>query len=67
MVQQWGNMDDGKDEPHLMHMIDWVYKNFGAEKFDIRAMWVGGHSWGAMYTSTFACKPRTSRTRSRAR
>src|SRR5689334_22611733 len=20
-------------------------------------MWVGGHSWGAFYTSTFACKP----------
>lgn len=54
--QQWGNMDNGQDLPYLMHVIDWVYKTFGT-KFDIRSMWVGGHSWGAMYTATFGCKP----------
>jgi len=57
VVEQWGNGDDGLDEPHLMAVIDWVYETFDGEgKFDIRGMWVGGHSWGAMYTSTFACK-----------
>ena len=56
VVEQWGNMDDGKDEPYLMHVIDYVYKNFG-DKFDIRSMWVGGHSWGAFYTAQFGCKP----------
>jgi hypothetical protein len=55
VVEQWGNGDDGKDEPYLMHVIDYVYQNFGS-KYDIRAMWVGGHSWGAMYTATFVCK-----------
>ena len=45
------------DEPHLMAVIDWIYESFDGEgKFDIRGMWIGGHSWGAMYTSTFACK-----------
>jgi hypothetical protein len=58
VVQQWGNGDGGEDEPHLMEIIDWVYATFhGDGKFDIRAMWVGGHSWGAMYTTTFVCKP----------
>jgi hypothetical protein len=58
VVQQWGNGDDGKDEPHLMNIIDWVYKSFHGEgKFDIRAMWVGGHSWGGGYTARFGCKP----------
>jgi hypothetical protein len=56
VVEQWGNGDDGKDLPYLMNVIAWVYTNLGT-KFDIRSMWVGGHSWGAMYTSTFACKP----------
>ena len=56
VVQQWGNGDDGKDLPYLMNVIKWVYDNLGT-KFDIRSMWVGGHSWGAMYTATFACKP----------
>ena len=55
VVQQWGNGDNGQDEPYLMHVIDYVYQNFGS-KFDIKAMWVGGHSWGAMYTATFVCK-----------
>jgi hypothetical protein len=54
VVSQWGNGDNGADEPHLMQVIDWVYTTFA--KFDIRGMWVGGHSWGALYTSTFACK-----------
>jgi hypothetical protein len=55
--EQWGNDDGGEDEPHLMEIIDWAYETFdGDDKFDIRGMWVGGHSWGAMYTSTFACK-----------
>ena len=58
VVQQWGNMDDGKDEPHLMKIIDWVYTNLnGPGKFDIKAMWVGGHSWGGGYTARFGCKP----------
>jgi hypothetical protein len=58
VVQQWGNGDDGQDEPHLMNIIDWVYANLnGPGKFDIRAMWVGGHSWGGGYTARFGCKP----------
>jgi hypothetical protein len=56
VVQQWGNGDDGKDLPYLMNIIDFVYKNLGT-KFDIRSMWVGGHSWGAFYTAQFGCKP----------
>jgi hypothetical protein len=55
VVQQWGNMDNGVDEPHLMKIIEWVYQTFGS-KFDIRQMWVGGHSWGSFYTSRFGCK-----------
>ena len=57
VVQQWGNGDEGKDEPHLMKIIEWVYANLGgAGKFDIRGMWVGGHSWGGGYTARFGCK-----------
>ncbi len=52
---QWGNGDGGLDEPHLLEVIDWVYTTFA--EFDIRAMWVGGHSWGGMYTSRFGCNP----------
>jgi hypothetical protein len=55
VVEQWGNGDNGQDEPYLMHIIDWVYKSFAG--LDIRAMWVGGHSWGAFYTAQFGCKP----------
>jgi pimeloyl-ACP methyl ester carboxylesterase len=40
-----------------MHIIDWVYQSFGS-KLDIRAMWVGGHSWGAFYTAQFGCDAR---------
>ena len=53
-----GDEDDGKDEPHLMKIIDWVYANLnGAGKFNIKSMWVGGHSWGGGYTARFGCKP----------
>jgi poly(3-hydroxybutyrate) depolymerase len=55
VVSQWGNGDNGVDEPHIKAVIEWVYTTF--KDFDIRGMWIGGHSWGAMYTSTFACKP----------
>ena len=54
VVSQWGNGDNGVDEPHIMAVIDWVYTTF--KDFDIRSMWIGGHSWGAMYTSQFGCK-----------
>ena len=58
VVQQWGNVDMGQDEPHLMKIIEWVYATFHGEgKFDIRSMWVGGHSWGGGYTARFGCKP----------
>jgi hypothetical protein len=55
VVSQWGNGDGGVDRPHIMEVIDWVYSTFA--DFDIRQMWVAGHSWGAMYTTTFACDP----------
>jgi pimeloyl-ACP methyl ester carboxylesterase len=54
VVSQWGNGDGGRDEPHLMEVVNWMYTNFAG--FDIRQMWVVGHSWGAMYARTFACK-----------
>jgi hypothetical protein len=52
---QWGNGDNGADDPHLMAVIQWVYDTF--KDFDIRAMWVGGHSWGGAFTAKFGCKP----------
>lgn len=55
VVSQWGNGDGGADLPHIMEVIDWVYATF--KDFDIRAMWVAGHSWGAMYSTNFACSP----------
>ncbi len=55
VVAQWGNGDGGVDLPHLYEVIDWVYSNFS--EFDIRSMWVGGHSWGSMTTNTFVCDP----------
>jgi hypothetical protein len=55
VVEQWGNGDNGADEPYLMDVIAYMYKAFGA--YNIKQMWVGGHSWGAMYTATFGCKP----------
>jgi pimeloyl-ACP methyl ester carboxylesterase len=54
VVSQWGNGDNGRDEPHLMEVIEWVYRTFS--DFDIRSMWVGGHSWGSAYTARFGCK-----------
>jgi hypothetical protein len=57
VVQQWGNGDGGEDAPHLANLIEWVYATFHGEgKFDIRGMWVGGHSWGAMYSTTYVCE-----------
>jgi hypothetical protein len=55
VVEQWGNGDNGEDLPYLMHVIDWVYNTLGT-KFEIRSMWVGGHSWGAFYTAQFGCR-----------
>jgi pimeloyl-ACP methyl ester carboxylesterase len=52
---QWGNDDGGKDLPHLKEVIAWTYSTF--KDFDIRSMWIGGHSWGAMFTTTYACTP----------
>jgi hypothetical protein len=46
---QWGNMDNGQDEPHLLAVVEWVYSTFS--KFQLRGLWVGGHSWGAMYAT----------------
>lgn len=46
---QWGNMDGGQDEPHLLAVVEWVYSTFS--KFQLRGLWVGGHSWGAMYAT----------------
>lgn len=46
---QWGNMDGGTDLPHLLEVIDWVYSAFS--KFQIRGLWIAGHSWGAMYAT----------------
>jgi hypothetical protein len=58
---QWGNMDGGQDVPHLLEVIDWAYTTFA--KFQIRGLWVGGHSWGAAFVTAslgggpFACHP----------
>ena len=55
---QWERDDGGVDKPFLEAIIKWVYEAFnGPGKFDIRGMWVGGHSWGAMFTTTFVCRP----------
>jgi hypothetical protein len=58
---QWGNMDNGEDIPHLLAVLEWAYTTFA--KFQIRGLWVGGHSWGAGFTAAtlgggpFACHP----------
>lgn len=52
---QWGNGDGGKDAPHLAEVGKWVYSTFA--DFDIRQMWVTGHSWGAAYSLKFVCLP----------
>jgi pimeloyl-ACP methyl ester carboxylesterase len=54
VVAQWGNGDDGADEPHLLEVVEWMYETFS--DFDVRGMWVVGHSWGSAYTLGFACK-----------
>jgi hypothetical protein len=55
VVSQWGNGDGGADLPHIKEVIEWVYTTFA--DFDIRGMWVSGHSWGAMYSTNFVCSP----------
>jgi len=58
---QWGNMDNGEDLPHLLAVIDWAYQAFA--KYEIRGLWVGGHSWGAGFVAStlgggpLACHP----------
>ncbi|HMJ15979.1 MAG TPA: alpha/beta hydrolase [Polyangiaceae bacterium] len=54
VVSQWGNGDGGQDLPHLLKIVDWVYTNFS--KFDIRGVWVSGHSWGAAYANGLVCR-----------
>jgi poly(3-hydroxybutyrate) depolymerase len=52
---QWGNGDNGQDAPYLAATVDWVYSSFAG--YDIKQMWVTGHSWGAAYSLSFVCKP----------
>jgi poly(3-hydroxybutyrate) depolymerase len=52
---QWGNGDNGQDAPHLADVVEWVYSSFSG--YDIKQMWVTGHSWGAAYSLSFVCKP----------
>jgi hypothetical protein len=52
---QWGREDGGADIPHLMEVIEWAYATF--KDFDIRSLWVGGHSWGGGFTASFGCRP----------
>jgi len=54
-VGQWGNGDNGVDTPHLYEVVDWVYSTFS--KFQITALWIGGHSWGSAFTKSFVCDP----------
>ena len=53
VVAQWGNQDMGADLPHIMEVIDYVYTTFA--DFDIRGMWIAGHSWGSGYTARLVC------------
>lgn len=57
-ASQWGNTGENpaasEDKPHLLHVIDYVYQNLGT-KLNINSLWVGGHSWGAMYGKRFVC------------
>jgi hypothetical protein len=55
ITTQWGNGDNGQDAPHLKDVVKWVYDNFA--DYDIKQMWVTGHSWGAAYSLTFVCLP----------
>jgi hypothetical protein len=55
-------MDNGEDLPHVLAVIDWAYQAFA--KFQIRGLWVGGHSWGAGFVAStygggpLACHPK---------
>jgi hypothetical protein len=57
-ASQWGNTGENpaasEDRQHLLDVIDYVYTKLG--KFDITGLWVGGHSWGAMYAKRFVCE-----------
>jgi pimeloyl-ACP methyl ester carboxylesterase len=57
-ASQWGNTGENaaaaEDKPHLLEVIDYVYKTFGS-KFNLTSTWVSGHSWGAMYAKRFVC------------
>lgn len=57
-ASQWGNTTENpaasEDKPHLLEVIDYVYKNLGT-KLNINSLWVAGHSWGAMYAKRFVC------------
>jgi hypothetical protein len=50
---QWGNSDNGQDLPHLYDVVNYVYTNFA--KYNIKSMWVDGHSWGGIYAKQFVC------------
>lgn len=57
-ASQWGNTSENpaaaEDRQHLLDVIDYVYTKL--DKFDITGLWVGGHSWGAMYAKRFVCE-----------
>jgi hypothetical protein len=55
ITTQWGNGDNGQDAPHLKDVVNWVYEKFS--DYDIKQMWVTGHSWGAAYSLGFVCLP----------
>jgi predicted esterase len=55
ITTQWGNGDNGQDAPHLKDVVNWVYEKFA--DYDIKQMWVSGHSWGAAYALSFVCLP----------
>jgi hypothetical protein len=57
-ASQWGNTTENpaasEDKPHLLEVVDYVYKNLGT-KLNITSLWVAGHSWGAIYAKRFVC------------
>ncbi|HEY6561170.1 MAG TPA: hypothetical protein VI072_28050 [Polyangiaceae bacterium] len=56
VTSQWENPAAGTDRAHLFDVIRWVKDNLGGTgKFDIRNMWVVGHSWGSVFTNNFVC------------
>jgi hypothetical protein len=64
VVTQWGNGDNGADEPYLMHVIDWVYKTSALSSIFSRCGWVA--TLGARSTRLASTAARRSKTRSRA-